>query len=810
MKVKRMLIKLSSAVLSLALLMSSLVISGTFVIAAEAETTALNIWKGDAVAPVDANGDGVYEINTPEELAYTVASGGGGKAYVLTDDIYLNDITKIDWSTGTVIDDSYSANGWYGGTNTSGTSYNGATTGITFKGTIDGRGHTVYGLYYNSTTTTVAGLIPVAGNATVTDLALKNAYVSGGRWSGGIVGAVTGSSIVNISRVYVDSTVYVNKLADVGTTSYGRSGVVGYVNSSCSVFVEDSASYATATGDGHNYGIVGTMWDAGTVSVSKCVSTINPIALYSAKAHGTSTMAVETCYTVAAPVRDDVTQVSSINGILAKNNMPDLNWDSIWYVVKDSVDYPQLRVCGSATGDVDEDGVGATDNDVVEMRKTVLGTASAVNTDYNGDKATDICDLVGITLKNIVVEEANASLLDVVYVASTGDDTNAGTQTAPVATLSKAVGLVKDGGTVNVVDTLSVTSWPESRKTVTVTGGTVDMSSLSTVNINSGVIFDNTTIAFAGDSTVYANGNTVTVNENVTVNGIPAAIYGGGTSLAASTNLTLKAGSYKAIYGGGNSGDVLGNTHLCVAGNVNSGLTLTDENAYYIYGGGKSGGVYGNAYTEIGGTVNANVDHTSHTAITRLFGGCESGTVQSDTVVVVKENAEFNYIYGGGSAGSIVKGATNVTFSAYAMSIYGGSTTGTVYETNVTVNGGWIHQVFGGCESTSMTGNTNITINGGTIDRRIVGGCYNEWKLSWKSENYVTGTCTVTLGEGATYNLKGDDHGITALSRHATNHATEIGVLVFENESLYNKLKSELGILILISRTPAYDSYSIG
>ncbi len=149
------------------------------------------------------------------------------------------------------------------------------------------------------------------------------------------------------------------------------------------------------------------------------------------------------------------------------------------------------------------------------------------------------------------------------------------------------------------------------------------------------------------------------------------------------------------------------------------------------------------------------------------------------------------------------------------MSIYGGK--GTVHETNVTVNGGWVHQVFGGLEGGSMTGNTNVTINGGTIDRRVVGGCYNNatnegLSLVWSSENYVKGTCTVTINSGATYNNNGDDYGITAQSRHGTNHSDENAIMIFESESLKNSLKLDLvgkkyGFTVFTIK--AYDSYSI-
>ena len=40
-----------------------------------------------------------------------------------------------------------------------------------------------------------------------------------------------------------------------------------------------------------------------------------------------------------------------------------------------------------------------------------------------------------------------------IYVAASGDDANAGTESAPVASFNKALELVKDGGTIHIVDT---------------------------------------------------------------------------------------------------------------------------------------------------------------------------------------------------------------------------------------------------------------------------------------------------------------------------------------------------------------------
>ena len=369
--------------------------------------------------------------------------------------------------------------------------------------------------------------------------------------------------------------------------------------------------------------------------------------------------------------------------------------------------------------------------------------------------------------------------------------------------------MVKDGGYVNVVDTLTVTSLPKGSKFAILCGGTIDMSSLDVVSFGSDTIINDCTLKFKDGATVYANGKELVIESATKVEGIPAAIYGGGNYPVTETYLDLRAGSYKKIYGGGDAGAVREDAYLYLSHDVNADLTFAKEGDCYVYGGSKTGTVYGDTVVIVEGNVNAPLDHTSHTAIARFYGGSENGDVKGSTSVIISENAEFNYIYGGCAKGTVGV-ATYVNFSAKAMSIYGGS--GTVTETNVIINDGWVHQVFGGCEGSSMTGNTNVTIKGGYIDRRIVGGCYNNYSIAsgWTTENYVTGICTVTLRDEATYNLKGDDHGITALSRHKTNHEAENGIVFFENDALKNSLNDHMGITILLSKTPAYDSYKIG
>lgn len=80
--------KIISLILALSLMLSMLTVN-MFVTA----DTEPDIWDGwTTTAPVDSDGDGIYEINNGAELAYVVKNGGLGRSYKLTADIYLNKI----------------------------------------------------------------------------------------------------------------------------------------------------------------------------------------------------------------------------------------------------------------------------------------------------------------------------------------------------------------------------------------------------------------------------------------------------------------------------------------------------------------------------------------------------------------------------------------------------------------------------------------------------------------------------------------------------------------------------------------------
>lgn len=378
-----------------------------------------------------------------------------------------------------------------------------------------------------------------------------------------------------------------------------------------------------------------------------------------------------------------------------------------------------------------------------------------------------LCALSSLTL-NVFAEES---------VTLSTTDTS-----AAYNNLNTAIKNTPDGGTITILGTYTMPSsfsWVDHiDKSVTISGGTIDMSAVSTLNIRDGVTFTNTNLKWGG--TIYACGNPVKVDSNVTVTGTPDAIYGGGNGgTVGSTSLTILAGDYKNIYGGGNSCTVSGNTYVYVGGSTNSNYYTADPtkpDPYSIYGGGNKGTVNGDTYVYIGGNTNSACDTSNHSKYHLIYGGGKSDTISGDTHIIFSENAKASYIYGGSyGSGAVIGGTAYLNVTGGSMySIYGaGRNVDCVGNTVTTITGGTFHQIFGGSEESNVTGNVTLRVLGGTITRRIYGGCYNEATRSglsmvWSGENHVTGTIKLVMGNGAnvTYSDSDNDRAVYARTRH--------------------------------------------
>ena len=180
-------------------------------------------------------------------------------------------------------------------------------------------------------------------------------------------------------------------------------------------------------------------------------------------------------------------------------------------------------------------------------------------------------------MTTIVNAEENGQ---VVYVSTNGVDSNIGTISAPFQTLEKALDEVVDGGIIVLQDTVTIDTWEKHNKEVSITGGTLQMTWSNDIVINDSVNFYNINLLVNSATNVFANGNSVTIGENVVWTGSPTLeLHGGGMAgtTVASTDLTVLSGTYKSIFGGSKSGTVLGDTNLFVGGTVNSDVDETDH-----------------------------------------------------------------------------------------------------------------------------------------------------------------------------------------------------------------------------------------
>ena len=412
--------------------------------------------------------------------------------------------------------------------------------------------------------------------------------------------------------------------------------------------------------------------------------------------------------------------------------------------------------------DIDENG-NVDEADITLLRKRLLGmdvggVFNETSADMNDDGTLDILDMVAWH---------NYFGNSVVYLSDNGNDNNAGySKDLPVATLNQAIEQVSDGGTIFITDTYTVDnsfSWSKHNKSVNISGGTIDATSVSTFKIADDTTFmEGTTLKFKSGAEIYADGYSLKISENVDVSGKPY-LYGGGSSDVKSTLLEVYSGSYKRIFGGGNNADVAENTNVI-----------------------------------IGGKVNSNLDETDHYGDVRVYGGGNFGVVNGNTNITVQDEAKATYIYGAGyGSDSNVKGKTNVNILGGAfVGAYAGSEFGKCSGTQVNLHGGKIEQIFGGSEGNVIIGDTRVNILGGTVTRRIYGGCYNEYSIvsGWKTKFHVDGNTTVFLSANATIEFDSqDDKGIFACTRYGSHYDDENSTIIFEDSAAKTKFEGLLG-----------------
>lgn len=186
------------------------------------QVTAFN-WDGDSIRE-PALIDSVYQIGTGYELAWFaqhINSGNNGNA-VLTDDI---DLIGFPWTP-------------IGNNST------------TFKGSFDGQGHRIDGLYINSTKTYQA-LFGYAEGASVSNLSVGGTVISTANYAAGIAAYAKASSITGcINYAQVSGKQYAAGIVAYmyGATTVDRCANYGGISASSTCAAGISAYVQAATG----------------------------------------------------------------------------------------------------------------------------------------------------------------------------------------------------------------------------------------------------------------------------------------------------------------------------------------------------------------------------------------------------------------------------------------------------------------------------------------------------------------------------------------------------------------------------------
>lgn len=418
-------------------------------------------------APFEGKGteEEPYIITDANGLEIAVGIYGGGYHYELGNDIYLNDIDKIDWKTGEVAE-GYTANEWFvTRVNNSGYNYSGFSGTGRFSGTVDGKGYSVHGLYYNrESLSTVTGLFPCTINANISNLALENSFVTGARWNAGLIGYSDGNCVVDSCLVKDTVTVVgynggnayftaANEGKDkdtglptgkavspfTGTIATGVSfescatgGIMGYANgtetvSNCAVYAEirniadnekfntinpltNGGNPYTVTNGSHINALIGTGWNS-KITMTGNLSVLHP---HDALGGASAVTNCENNYAFSQYTYNNVTQTccnviteDDLGGIAPKFVLDTFDFENLWTA---TYGYPVQKVFAGddayKLGDVNADkAVDASD--MAELRKEIIGADHNI-APYAGfvndnKKETDILDLVAV--KNLIDAE---------------------------------------------------------------------------------------------------------------------------------------------------------------------------------------------------------------------------------------------------------------------------------------------------------------------------------------------------------------------------------------------------------------------
>lgn len=333
MKIRKISNRILAYTLTLAILLSSLVFGAVSV---TAEETEIDVWDG-TTAESFAGGDGSaatpYLIETAEQLRYllenyTKTGESKDKFFKITKDIYLNDISNVNDPV-----DLWGKQNWLAGY--------GETVPVPannvnlFEGTLDGDGHTIYGLYVNGVA--YAGLFPaVSSYATIKNLSLEKVFITGGSGSAGAIAGwaeytswQSATQITNCS--VIDATI--GQAANIEFVG----GLVGRIDTT-TVTVTNCSAYGLTlsqdTGRGIAGGLIGFAQTDGTLKINNSFS----VGYFATCSQITKAICTNVYTTADIPegyTNGGVTKLNTdqMKGDAAKDNMTGFDFKYTWKTV---------------------------------------------------------------------------------------------------------------------------------------------------------------------------------------------------------------------------------------------------------------------------------------------------------------------------------------------------------------------------------------------------------------------------------------------------------------------------------------------
>lgn len=226
-----------------------------------------NGWDGKTLSEPQQEND-TYQISNGAELAWFANEVTGSKRYTINGALACDiDLCGFDW-----------------------TPIGGTASSTAFKGTFDGRNHTVFGLYINSKAAYQA-LFGYVDEADIANLTAEGAVITTGNYAAGLIAYAKASNIANcVSRVAVSGKQYCGGVtgyangastldrcgseADVMASSSYAGGITSYAGNA-QVGITNCYNTATVSGTGYTAGIAGRSNVGTTIKNCLNVGSIN-------------------------------------------------------------------------------------------------------------------------------------------------------------------------------------------------------------------------------------------------------------------------------------------------------------------------------------------------------------------------------------------------------------------------------------------------------------------------------------------------------------------------------------------------------